>query len=331
MKNILVTGASGYIAKHCIAELIKEGFSVKGTVRDLQKGVTVKEDLENYLNQQIDIEFAETTLDNNNGWDEAVKGCDTIMHVASPFPRRYIENEDDLIIPAKEGTLNVLNAAKNAGIERVVITSSNAAISYGHEDKDTFDENCWTNIDADSVTAYTKSKTIAEKSAWDFVSKNPEIKLTAINPVLVWGPGIGNHLHSSSLAIYKMLFKKEQPMVPKIIIPTVDVRDVAKMHVSALKIDESIGKRFLLSENTYWMKDISQCLKDLGYNAPTIQAPDFLIKLMAKFDKSLVAALPHLGFRFSLNTSQAKNILGFNPIPLKDTCKDTADYLSALL
>ena len=114
MKNILVTGASGYIAKHCIAELIKEGFSVKGTVRDLQKGVTVKEDLENYLNQKIDIDFAETTLDNNNGWDEAVKGCDTIMHVASPFPRRYIENEDDLIIPAKEGTLNVLNAAKNA-------------------------------------------------------------------------------------------------------------------------------------------------------------------------------------------------------------------------
>ena len=120
-----------------------------------------------------------------------------------------------------------------------------------------------------------------------------------------------------------MLFKKEQPMVPKIIIPTVDVRDVAKMHVSALKTDKSIGKRFLLSENTYWMKDISQCLKDLGYNAPTIQAPDFLIKLMAKFDKSLVAALPHLGFRFSLNTSQAKDILGFNPIPLKDTCKDT--------
>ncbi len=331
MKKILVTGASGYIAKHCIAELIYGGYNVKGTVRDLQKARTVKNDLENHLNRKIEIDFAETTLDDTNGWDEAVEGCDAVMHVASPFPRRYIKNEDDLIIPAKEGTLNVLNAAKNAGIERIIITSSNAAISYGHGNKDNFDEKCWTNIDSDSITAYTKSKTIAEKSAWDFVSKNSEIRLTVINPVLVWGPGIGNHLHSSSLTIYKMLLKKEQPMVPKIIIPTVDVRDVAKMHISALNRDESIGKRFLISENTYWMKDISQCLKDLGYNAPTIQAPDFLIKLMAKFDKSLVAALPHLGFKYSLDTKQAKKILGFNPISLRDTCKDTADYLSKLI
>ena len=244
---------------------------------------------------------------------------------------KYIENENDLIIPAKEGTMRVLNAAKNSGIKRVVITSSNAAISYGHKDIDEYDENNWTNIEAMGITAYTKSKTIAEKSAWDFVSDNPGIKLTAINPVLVWGPGIGNHLHSSSLAIFKMLFKKEQPMVPKIIIPTVDVRDVAKMHVNALKIDESIGKRFLLSENTYWMKEISQCIKDLGYNAPTMEAPDFLIKLMAKFDKSLVAAIPHLDFRFTLNTNQARDILGFNPFSLKDTCKDTANYFKAIL
>ena len=331
MKKILVTGASGYIAKHCVAELIKEGYSVKGTVRDLRKGDVLKTDLKNYLNQDIDIKFVETTLDHDNGWEEAVKDCDGILHVASPFPRKYIENENDLIIPAKEGTRRVLNAAKNSGIERVVMTSSNAAISYGHNNIEEYDESHWTNIDSESVTAYTKSKTIAERFAWDFVLENSEIKLTTINPVLVWGPGIGNHLQSSSLAIYKMLFKKEQPMVPKIIIPIVDVRDVAKMHISALKTDDSIGKRFLLSENTYWMKDISQCLKDLGYNAPTMEAPDFLIKLMAKFDKSLVAALPHLGFRFTLNTNQAKQILGFNPIPLKDTCRDTADYLSSLL
>ena len=331
MKKILVTGASGYIAKHCVAELIKEGYSVKGTIRDINKGAGVKTDLEDYLKQSIDLEFVETTLDHDNGWEEAVKDCDGILHVASPFPRKYIENENDLIIPAKEGTMRVLNAAKNSGIERVVITSSNAAISYGHKDIDEYDENNWTNIEAKGVTAYTKSKTIAEKSAWDFVSDNPEIKLTAINPVLVWGPGIGNHLHSSSLAIFKILLKKEQPMVPKIIIPTVDVRDVAKMHVNALKIDESIGKRFLLSENTYWMKEISQCIKDLGYNAPTMEAPDFLIKLMAKFDKSLVAAIPHLGFRFTLNTKQARDILGFNPFSLKDTCEDTANYFKAIL
>ena len=172
LKKILVTGASGYIAKHCLLELIKGGYSVKGTVRSLAKGNNVKVDLAKHLNKDINIEFVETTLDNSRGWDKAVEGCDAILHVASPFPRKHIENENDLIIPAQEGTIHVLNAAKKVGIERVVITSSNAAISYGHENKDTFDETCWTNIDADSVTAYTKSKTIAEKSAWDFVSKN---------------------------------------------------------------------------------------------------------------------------------------------------------------
>ena len=326
MKNILVTGASGYIAKHCLVELIKAGYNVKGTVRDLSKAAIVKSDLENHLNQKIDIEFIETTLDNDHNWDEAVKNCDAILHVASPFPRKHIENENDLILPAKGGTSRVLNAAKNAGIKRIVITSSNAAVSYGHIGIDDFDESHWTNIESKSITAYTKSKTIAERFAWDFVLENPEINLTAINPVLVWGPGIGNNLHSSSLSIFKMLLKKEQPMIPKIIIPIVDVRDVAKMHIAALKTDLSIGKRFLISENTYWLKEISQCIKDLGYNTPIVQAPDFLIRIFAKFDKSLVAALPHLGFKFTLNTSKAKDILGFKPLSLSKTCLDTANY-----
>jgi dihydroflavonol-4-reductase len=331
MEKILVTGASGYIAKHCIAELIKCGYKVKGSLRDLSIAKQIKSDIEDFLKQSIELEFVEAALNHDSGWDKAVKNCNGILHVASPFPAGQVENENDLIIPAKEGTLRVLNAAKTAGIERVIMTSSNAAISYGHVDIVLFDETHWTNIESRGITAYTKSKTIAEKVAWEFVAENPEIKLTTINPVLVWGPGIGNHLHSASLAVFKMLFKKEQPMVPKIILPIVDVRDVAKMHVNALKNDKSIGQRFLLSENTYWMKEISKCLIQLGYKAPSFEAPDFLIRILAKFDKNVKQAIPYLGFKFSLNTNHARNVLGFNPIPLKETCKDTAEYLSALL
>jgi len=331
MKKILVTGASGYIGKHCIAELINEGYHVKGTVRNLSQGKQIKSDIEEFLKQSINLNFIETSLNHNSGWEEAVKDCDGILHVASPFPSGHVKNENDLILPAKEGTLRVLNAAKASGVERVIMTSSNAAISNGHVGIDSFDESYWTNIEGKGITAYTKSKTLAEKVAWEFVTNNSEIKLTTINPVLVWGPGIGNHLNSASLAIFKMLYKKEQPMLPKIIIPIVDVRDVAKMHINALKNDNSIGKRFLLSENTYWMKELSKCIIQLGYNAPSIEAPDFLIRILAIFDKKIKQALPYLGVNFSLNTDRAKNILGFNPVSLKETCKDTAEYFNKLL
>tara|TARA_B100000941_G_scaffold290847_1_gene275222 strand:+ start:2127 stop:3125 length:999 start_codon:yes stop_codon:yes gene_type:complete len=331
MKKVLVTGANGYIAKHIIIELLKKKYIVKGSVRDLIYSNKIEADLEQHLGNKVNIEFCQASLDSDEGWLDAADGCDIILHTASPFPSKAPKADSDLIIPAKEGTIRILNAALNKSIHRVIITSSNAAVYDGNRHIFKFNEEIWTDVNANGVSAYTKSKTLAEKAAWEFVSNNSLVKLTTINPVLVWGPGIGNHLSSASLNIYKMIMKREMPMIPRMKVPLVDVRDVAKAHIEAIENNESIGKRFLLCENTYWMKDISLKMKSLGYNAPTTVAPDFLIKFLALFDSTLKEAVTKLGYDYNIDTKQAEEILKFNPVSLEDTLKDTYDYLNTLL
>ncbi len=331
MKKVLVTGANGYIAKHIIIELLKKKYIVKGSVRDLKYSSKIEADLEKHLDNKVNIEFCKASLDSDEGWLDAADGCDIILHTASPFPSKAPKADSDLIIPAKEGTIRILNAALNKSIHRVIITSSNAAVYDGNRHIFKFNEEIWTDVNANSVSAYTKSKTLAEKAAWEFVSNNSLVKLTTINPVLVWGPGIGNHLSSASLNIYKMIMKREMPMIPRMKVPLVDVRDVAKAHIEAIENNESIGKRFLLCENTYWMKDVSLKMKSLGYNAPTTVAPDLLIRFLALFDSTLKEAVTKLGYDYHIDTKQAKEILKFNPISLEDTLKDTHNYLNTLL
>ena len=331
MKKVLVTGASGYIAKHIIVELGKIGYSIRGTVRDLDQSDIIKSDVEEALKSKINIEFVKTSLNSDEGWIEAAKGCDIILHTASPFPAKQVKNENDLILPAKEGTLRVLDAALKNSISRVIITSSNAAVYGGNKHISEFDENIWTNIDSENISAYTKSKTIAEKAAWEFASQNPSLKITTINPVLVWGPGIGNHLSSASLNIFKMIMKKEMPIIPRMKVPLVDVRDVANAHINAMDNEDAIGKRFLLCENTYWMKDVSGKMKELGYNSPTLVAPDFLIKLFSIADSTLKETIPFLGYDYRVKSNQAKKVLRFNPIKFEKTLKDTGQYLDKII
>ena len=331
MKKILVTGSNGFIAKHVILELYKKNYSVIGTVRNLDYSDTIKNDIETHLGKSIDIEFIKADLNSDGGWEDAVEHSEAILHTASPFPSKRPKDENDLINPAKEGTLRVLKAALKNSVKRVIITSSNAAVYDGNKHITEFNENIWTNINAKGVSAYTKSKTIAEKSAWEFVSDNPEIQLSTINPVLVWGPGIGNHLSSASLNIFKMLMRREMPMIPRMKAPLVDVRDVAKAHIRALENDQSIGKRFLICEDTHWMKDISMKMKSMGYNAPIKVAPDFLIKLLSLFDPKLKEAVNKLGYDYSINCNQAHSILDFNPIKLEKTIEDTHNYLNELI
>ena len=331
MKKILVTGSNGYIAKHIILELYKRNYSVRGTVRDLKYSKIIQNDIEKQLEKKIDIEFVKTSLDSDYGWEDAVKNCDIILHTASPFPKRKPKDEYDLISPAKEGTLRVLNAALKMSVNRIILTSSNAAVYDGNKHIKNFNETMWTNIKSKGVSAYTKSKTIAEKAAWEYVSKNSSIKLSTINPVLVWGPGIGNHLSSASLNIFKMLMKREMPMIPRMKVPLVDVRDVAKAHVDSIENNQSIGKRFLLCENTYWMKDISLKMNSLGYKTPTLIAPDFLIKFLSLFDATLKEASSKLRYDYFIDCNQAKNVLNFKPISLEKTLVDTYDYLNTII
>ena len=191
------------------------------------------------------------------------------------------------------------------------------------------DENNWTNLSDTNLDAYTKGKALKERAAWDFVEKNDSIKLTTILPSVVLGPGIGSPVRRGSMEYMLMLINKEMPVAPPLKHGVVDVRDVAKMHIAALENDESIGKRMIVTENTYWVKELCEMLNKHGHQAPTFTPPVFLVKFLANFDKTIKPIKPLLGVDVNFNTETAKSVLGYNPIPIEETIKDTCDFLSA--
>ena len=330
MKKILVTGGTSYIGKHCIAHLLNKQYKVRTTIRDLKRADEIKSDLKKYLNNDFDIEFFETDLLKDDGWNSAISGCDAIMHVAGPYPISFEGSEEDQIKPHEEGTLRILKFANSNDVERVVMTSSIAAVWMGVPGDKDLDETKWTNESIKNIDPYIKSKTVAEKAAWDYASKNKSIKLTSILPPVVLGPGIGDHMNATSMKFFNIMAKREMPIAPPIKFGMVDVRDVAKMHVAALERDESINRRFIISENTYWGKDFAQKLIKIGYKAPTFSPPAFIVKFLANFDKNLRMVKPVIGLDFDINSNSAKSILGFKPIPFEKTVKDTSDYIKSM-
>ena len=330
MKKILVTGGTSYIGKHCIAHLLDKQYIVRTTIRDIKKAESVRADLKKYLKKDIILEFFEADLLKDEGWNKAMENCDAIMHVAGPYPMNFDGPEENQIKPHEEGALRILKFAKLNNIERVILTSSIAAVWMGVPNDKDLDETKWTNENTKDIDPYIKSKTIKEKAVWDYVSKNKSIKLTTILPPVVLGPGIGDHLHATSMKFFNILAKREMPIAPPIKFGMVDVRDVAKMHVAALEKDESIGKRFIISENTYWTKEFAKMLIKIGYNAPTLTPPSFIVRFIANFDKTLKMVKPVIGLDYNINSSSAKSILGFDPIPFEQTVKDTSNYVKSI-
>lgn len=329
MNKILVTGGTSYIGKHCIAQLLEKGYSVRTTTRDKNKSEMIKSDVEEYLKKEIKLEVFEADLIKDDGWNEAIKGCDAIIHVAGPFPVGYDGDEKELTSPHEDGAMRVFKYAKENGVNRIILTSSIASV-WMDSDLDlltNFDEKNWTDLSNQDLDAYAKGKTLKEKAAWDFVSKNESIQLTSILPSVVLGPGIGQPVRRGSLEFFLMLINKEMPVAPPFKVGIVDVRDVAKMHIAALENDKSIGKRIIVSENTYWVKDFCKMLNEIGHNAPTFSPPVFLVKFMANFDKTIKPIKPLLGVDINFNTDPAKTILNFQPTPIRDTIKDTSNYL----
>ena len=330
MKKILVTGGTSYIGKHCIAHLLEKQYDVKATIRDIKNAESVKADLQKYLKKDINLKFFEADLLKDNGWDKAIENCDAIMHVAGPYPMNFEGPEVDQIKPHEEGTLRILKLAKSNNVQRVVLTSSIAAVWMGIPGDKDLDESKWTNENIKHIDPYIKSKTIKEKAAWDYVSKNKSIKLTTILPPVVLGPGIGDHMHTTSMKFFNIIAKREMPIAPPIKFGMVDVRDVAKMHVAALEKNESIGKRFIVSENTYWAKEFANKLIEIGYNAPTFSPPAFLVKFMTNFDKTLRMVKPVIGLDYNIDSSSARSVLGFDPIPFNKTVLDTSEYVKSI-
>lgn len=247
MSTVLVTGGSGFIGVHTILQLLADGHAVRTTVRNPDRGKDVIAMLREGGAVTADqVGFVTADLLRDDGWREAVAGCDYVLHIASPLGAHVPEDENELIVPAREGTLRVLRAARDAGVKRVVVTSSFAAIGYGHPPQARpFDETVWSNLDGPDVQAYPKSKTLAERAAWDFIAREGNgLELAVVNPTAVFGPALGADF-SESIGIIKALLDGAMPAVPRIHFGLVDVRDVADLHLRAMTSPKAKGERFL--------------------------------------------------------------------------------------
>lgn len=236
MTRILVTGGSGFIGSYALLQLLKEGYEVRTTVRNLKREEKVRALLRTAGTEAGErVAFVAADLDEDDGWRDAVRGCEYVLHIASPFPAAMPKHEDELIVPAKQGALRVLRAARDESVKRVVMTSSFAAVGYGHEPRaEPFDETSWTNLEGRAVTPYVKSKTLAERAAWDFVdTEGRGLQLSVVNPVGVFGPVLGPD-YSTSIILVQRLLDGAVLGCPKVSYGVVDVRDVVDLHVRAM-------------------------------------------------------------------------------------------------
>ena len=320
MSTVLVTGGSGFIGGHCILQLLAAGHQVRTTVRNFKREGEVRATLNRAGAVSGDqLTFFAADLEKDAGWAEAVTGCEFVLHVASPFPAGVPKHEDDLIVPAREGTLRVLRAARVASVKRVVLTSSFAAIGYGHKPQTRpFDETDWTDVNGEGVSAYAKSKTLAERAAWDFIGKEgSSLELSVINPVAVFGPVLGPDF-ATSILLLKRLMDGAVPGVPKLYFGVVDVRDVADLHIRAMTNPDANGGRFLaVAGNPVSILDIARLLKSrMGAAAkrvPTRQLPDWVVRIAALRDPAIKLILPELGKVKNVTNEKARRVLRWTP------------------
>ena len=316
---ILVTGASSFVGIHTIVQLIEQGYSVRGTVRSTAKEAEVREAVEKMGQPNDRLEFKAADLEQDSGWNEAMQGVEYVLHIASPFPLYEPEKEDDLIIPAVQGTLRVLRAAHKAGVKRVVQVSSVAAISAGHvENNKVFTEDDWSIVE-NEIGAYAKSKTLAERAAWDFINGDENtnhMELVAINPPLILGP-VPNKNFRTSVELIRTYMLGQVPGVGRIKMGLVDVRDVAAAIILGMTTPEAAGNRFLCSSGTLWLKEIAGTLHDeyapRGYKIPTFEFPSWIVRLLGLFDKKIARVTEELDRDFEQSNEKAKRILKGNP------------------
>lgn len=327
MARVFVTGASGFIGKHILRELFDRGYAVRASVRSEARQGDIEA-----LFPGKDLDFAFLDLDTDDGWDTAMQGCDVLMHTASPFPMGEPKDPQELIRPAVDGTLRAMNAAKAAGIRRVVLTSSNAAIykDAGKPKDQPSDERNWTTADAPFVSAYEASKTLAERAAWDFVAAHPEIALTTINPGGVFGPAMDDRF-STSLNLVERLMSGSDPLAPPVELPIVDVRDVAMMHAAALKIPATEGERFSATAETLTFLEMARSLKawDPDLKVATKAAPGWLLKLVGLFNSDAKSVVQNIGRNLAVSGNKAESTFGFTFIPGRDTLIAAAEAVRA--
>jgi len=335
-KKVLLTGISGYIANHCAVELLKNGYSVRGSLRNISKSEKIVNAIKKEVDPKDNLEFCELNLLNDKGWDDAAKGCDFVMHVASPFINMEPKDENEYIRPAVDGTMRALKAAKSAGIKRVVLTSSMVSM-LGNADKSIdIDSGTWTNIKGKNVSAYSKSKTLAEQAAWNFIkdqTDNTKMELAVVNPGPVFGPSLSGDLSGASMSMFTQMVQGKMPMVPQASINMSDVRDIAKIHVLALENKEANGKRFIVTtEKPYAFQDVAKILKSNGYDkVSTKLAPNFLLKFMSNFNREAKSMKSFIGNTYNGNISSTMKTFNWKPIAFEKTVLDTAKSIETYL
>lgn len=330
MSLVLLTGSSGFIAKHVALRLLNAGHDLRGTVRRLDRGDEVRAALAPHLTGGAgSLSFVQADLEADAGWAEAMAGVDVVVHTASPFPIAQPKDPQALIRPAVEGTRRVLEAAADAGIRRVVLTSSVAAVVDLSKGEHLQDEEDWCDPSKDSATAYEKSKTLAERKAWE-IARARGLELTVINPGFVLGPPLDEH-YGSSLGLVERFLKGKDPMVPPMGLAIVDVRDVAEMHLRAVERPESAGKRFIASAGSMAFVDMTRALKAAWptRRIPTREAPKPVIRLLALFDPSIRSILPRLGHMDRLSNARAVREMEMQFTPPKAALMASAEWLVA--
>jgi len=313
-QTVVLTGITGFIAKRIALDLLNAGHSVRGTLRSTKREAEVRDALRPRLDDPAALDrlsFVALDLTRDDGWTEAMHGADALVHTASPFPLAQPKDENDLIRPAVDGTLRALNAARAAGVSRVVLTSSVVAIDATDKPGGVYTEEDWSETSHPRASAYYKSKTLAEIAAWDFVAEHSGMQLTTVNPSLVLGEPLDGH-YGSSLRVVERLLSGKDPMIPDVGFGVVDVADVSAMHVAALERPESAGRRFIASSGSLSMPDMARHLKARypDRRIATRVAPPLLLRVMALFDASVRSIMPSLGATPQFDNSRARDILG---------------------
>jgi nucleoside-diphosphate-sugar epimerase len=334
-ETVLVTGGSGYIGGWCVATALQRGYVVRATVRDLAREPAVRAAIGKVTDPGNRLSFHAVDLMRDDGWDAAVEGCDYVLHVASPLGVSEPKDPDVLIKPAREGARRAVGAAIRAGVKRVVQTSSVAATGRAATKGDWVnDETNWTDGNDTNVDAYARSKTLAERAAWDLVAEaGGKTTLATVNPALVLGPVMGKDF-SESIQVVERLLSGRVPGVPRLGFNVVDVRDVADLHLRAMTDPKAAGERFIAAGSWAWMGDIAETLRrslDAAHAAkvPTRKAPDLVVRLMGLFDKDLGSVTGRLGRVHDFTSAKAQAMLGWRPRPTDETVLDCAKSLIA--
>jgi dihydroflavonol-4-reductase len=331
--TVLVTGGTGFLGGWCGAELVRRGYAVRTTVRDLRRADDVRAA---FAAAGVDagdrLSIVAADLGADDGWGDAVAGCDYVLHVASPFPPAQPKDPDELIIPARDGALRVLRASLDGGVRRVVMTSSVAAVRHGREPSADapYNEQDWTDPDDLRRTPYVRSKTIAERAAWDLVrERDAESRLATVNPGAIIGPVLSDDRSYSLQVIERLL--NGMPAMPRLGFVLVDVRDVADLHIRAMTDPAAGGERFLAVDRFLWMADVGRILRErvgpAAAKVPSRIAPDLLVRAMGIFDPSIRSIVSDLGESTAYSAEKAKTTLGWEPRPIEDSVADTAESL----